>query len=383
MAGRRGNREGSIYQRSSDGRWMGEVFLGYGPDGRPRRKSVSARTRAEVTQKVKALQRQVDDGLPVPDAKLTVKALLDRWHADVLRHQVSPTAADNYRSVAGHHLVPALGRTRVDTLTVGDVDRLMSEKLDAGFSVSTVRRMRAVLSQAIDQGIRWGVVNRNVVALTRGPRAHRKEGRTLIPEQARTLLAALTGHRNEALYVLMVATGMRRGEVLGLRWSDVDLDTKVVLVQRQLKREGGRLATAETKTAKSRRTVNLPDSVVTALGAHRERQAAERAALGTVWADSGHVFTSSVGTPIDPRNLYREFQAICEEAGLGRWHPHELRHSAASLMLAQGVKLQVVSEVLGHASIRMTADVYGHVLAPDRRAAAGAMDEVLWGSSAP
>jgi integrase len=152
------------------------------------------------------------------------------------------------------------------------------------------------------------------------------------------------------------------------------------MVRRQLKREGGKLVTSDTKTARSRRAIDLPSPVVESLKAHRVRQATERLALGPAWHDSGYVFTSSVGTPIDPRNLYREFQTICDKAGLGRWHPHELRHSAASLMLAQGVKLQVVSEVLGHSSIRMTADVYGHVLAPDRRAAATAMSEVLWGS---
>ena len=169
----------------------------------------------------------------------------------------------------------------------------------------------------------------------------------------------------------MLATGLRRGEALGLKWSDVDLDAGRLVVTRQLTRVGGALVTSDTKTARSRRAVDLSAPMVESLKAHKARQAAERLALGEAWADSGFVFTSSIGTPVDPRNCYREFRGICEAAGLGRWHPHELRHSAASLMLAQGVKIQVVSELLGHSSIRMTADVYGHVLAPDRRPAAG------------
>ncbi len=180
----------------------------------------------------------------------------------------------------------------------------------------------------------------------------------------------------------MLATGLRRGEALGLRWSDVDLDAGRLVVTRQLKREGGTLVTADTKTARIRRALDLSAPMVEALRAlraHRARQAAERLALGAAWRDSGYVFTTSLGTPVDPRNCYREFRGICEDAGLGRWHPHELRHSAASLMLAQGVKPQDVSELLGHSLIRMTADVYGHVLAPDRKAAAEAMSEVLWG----
>jgi integrase len=191
-------------------------------------------------------------------------------------------------------------------------------------------------------------------------------------------LHALKTHRNEALYALMLSTGLRRGEALGLKWEDVDLNSGVILVRRQLKREQGRLLTSDTKTAKSRRAVHLPAPMIATLKAHRARQSADHLKIGNAWSDSGHVFTTTIGTPIDPRNVYREFQKICEQAGLGKWHPHELRHSAASLMLAQGVKLQVVSEVLGHASIRMTADVYGHILAPDRQSAADAMSSTLW-----
>ena len=156
MAGKNGNGEGSIYKRASDGRWIGAVTIGFNESGRPWRKSVSAKTRSEVVQKMKSLQRQLDDGLPAPDSAMTVVNLLDRWHADVLRHQVAPSAAENYKSVAEHHIVPTLGRKKVSDLTPGDVDRLMSEKIDTGLSVSTVRRIRSVLSQALDQGMRWG-----------------------------------------------------------------------------------------------------------------------------------------------------------------------------------------------------------------------------------
>lgn len=379
MAGRRGNGEGSIFQRASDGRWLGVATLGYDIDGKPQRKTVSARTRAEVVEKLRALQRQLDDGLPPPDTATTVYLLIHRWHDDVLRHQVAPSAAANYKSLAEHHILPTLGRCRVASLTPADVDRLISQKMDSGLAVSTVRRIRSVLAQALNQAIRWGIVNRNVASLTRGPKATRSEGRTLTHHQARQLLASLAGHRNEALYALMLSTGLRRGEALGLRWQDVDLAAGVLTIKRQLKREGGRLVTADTKTARSRRAINLPEPMVASLRNHRSRQAAERLALGPAWTDSGHVFTTTIGTPIDPRNLYREFKAICRQAGLGDWHPHELRHSAASLMLAQGVKLQVVSEVVGHSSIRMTADIYGHILAPDRQAAAEAMGKTLWG----
>jgi integrase len=244
---------------------------------------------------------------------------------------------------------------------------------------STVHRIRALISQCLDQGLRWGDLTSNVARLSRSPKLVRAEGRTLTQEQAQSLLAALKGHPHESLYLLMLSTGMRRGEALGLKWEDVNFEAGVARVKRNLKREAGRLVTADTKTLKSRRAVNLPNPVIGALIENREMQEKERVELGAGWIATDFVFTTSVGTPIDPRNLYREFAQICNRAGLCHWHPHELRHSAASLMLASGVKLQVVSEVLGHSSIRMTADVYGHILDPDRQQAASAMSKVLWG----
>ena len=378
MTSRRGNHEGSIYRRASDQRWVGQLLLGYDGLGRPIRRFVTAKTRSEVAQKLKQLLRQFDDGLTVPDAGLKLEALFERWFEDVLRHQVAPSTFSNYRAVTVKHIVPALGKKKISALMVTDVDRLLSSKIDSGLSTSTVRRIRAVLSQCLDQGIRWGVVSRNVASHSRAPRETRKEGRTLSPEQAKQFLAYLKGHRNEALYAVMLSTGLRRGEALGLMWKDLDRDSGVLQIRRQLKREGGTLVTADTKTSRSRRSVNLPPPMLKALLWHERRQETERTALGTSWINTDFIFTSAVGTPIDPRNFYREFTKICRDAGMGDWHPHELRHSASSLMLAQGVKLQVVSQVLGHASIRMTADVYGHILDPDRQEAADAMGTLLW-----
>jgi integrase len=196
--------------------------------------------------------------------------------------------------------------------------------------------------------------------------------------QVRLFLNALSGHPHESLYALMLATGLRRGEALGLRWDDYDKKAGTLQVRRQLQRLASGLVAVDTKTSTSRRSVNLPRGIVGMLETRREQQAEEAVNLGEEWINSGYIFTTKLGTPLDPRNLLREFKSICEVAGLGDWHIHELRHSAASLMLAQGVKIQVVSDVLGHASIRMTADVYGHILAPDRQAAAETMNGLLF-----
>lgn len=378
MAPRRPNHDGSLYQRGSDGLWMGVALVGYDSAGKPIRKYVSAKKRTDAPRKLKQLRRQIEDGLVLKDDGVKVAELFERWFDDIMRHQVAPSTYANYLTVVRMHILPDLGKKKLVELTVSDVDQLLSRKADSRLSASTVRRIRAVLAQCLDQAIRWELVARNVATLSRSPKVVRAEGRTLSPEQARHLFEAIRSHRNEALYALMLSTGLRRGEALGLMWKDFSREAGVLRVARQLKREGSHQVTTDTKTAKSRRAVNLADPMVKMLEEHEARQEEERQRLGSSWVDSGFIFTTSIGTPIDPRNLYREFQAICRKAELGDWHPHELRHSAASLMLAQGVKLQVVSQVLGHSSIRMTTDVYGHLLDPDRKHAADALGAVLW-----
>jgi len=378
MTGKRGNGEGSIYQQARDGRWVGSVVVGFNAMGRPIRRTVSATTRRDVVEKLKRLQKNLDDGLQTVEGSVTLTQLVTRWHDDVLSHQVDESAAANYLSLARNHILPTLGKKKLVDLTPVQVDQLLSKKLKDGLAPSTVRRIRAVLAQCLDQGMRWGFVTRNVVKLTRSPKVPRVEGRTLTPEQARKFLETLHGHPHEALYALMLSTGLRRGEALGLMWKDFDEEKGVLHIRRQLRRDKSGLATVDTKTATSRRAVNLVEPMLDLIRDVRRQQREQKMSLGPAWMSSGFIFTTSVGTPVDPRNLLREFKGICATAGLGDWRVHELRHSAASLMLAQGVKLQVVSNVLGHASIRMTADVYGHVLAPDRSAAAEAIGSVLW-----
>ena len=188
--------------------------------------------------------------------------------------------------------------------------------------------------------------------------------------------------------MLALAYGMRRGEVLGLHWSAMDWKAGTLGVTHGVKRvkdrdassgRRTRLVVSELKTPKSRRTLSLTPEMVARFRQHRARQAATQMAAGTLWQDHGLIFASEIGTPMDPDNFSHSFVRLCERAGLGHWHPHELRHSGASLMLAQGTPLHVVSEVLGHASIAITKDVYGHLLEGDKRAAAESMTRALFG----
>jgi len=394
VARTRQNGEGSVYHRASDGMWIGSVTLGWDGDKRVR-KTVSAKSATEVREKLRQLQTKIDAGLPVGDDKLSVNELLDRWFKDVMRHQVASPALSNYETIAKVHIRPKLGRKQVTKLKPAEIDALLSAKLDSGLSVSTVRRIRSVLAQALTQAQRWEMVGRNAASLSRPPRAPRREGRSLSPQQVAKLVGAMSEDRLAGLYLTMLGTGLRRGEALGLKWSDLDLDRAVLTVRNQLRREpghidpedgkrsGATLVLVEPKTASSKRVVPLSNWVVETLKAHQARQAEEHLAIGAAWKDSGFVFTTTIGTPLDPRNASRAFSELAEKAGLGAWHIHELRHSAASTSLAQGVPVEVVSAFLGHSSIRMTVDIYGHIGDAQLRTAADAMDAALGGFVVP
>lgn len=240
--------------------------------------------------------------------------------------------------------------------------------------------LHAILRRALVTVERWGLASRNVAKLVDPPRIPRHEIRPLTPEQARLLLDAAVGDRLEALYVTALATGLRQGELLGLRWEDVDLDArKTMRVSHSLARVKGKLELLEPKTERSRRTVVLPEVAVTALRAHRTRQRMERLVAGSRWVDTGHVFATSVGTALDAATVTRSFQRALDRAGLPHSRFHDLRHAAATFLLAQGFTLEDVKNLLGHSSIVLTSNTYGHVLEQRQREVAGAMDAVLSG----
>ena len=239
--------------------------------------------------------------------------------------------------------------------------------------------MHAVLRRALGQALKWGLVARNVATLVDPPRVQRREVQPLGPDQARAILAAVQGDRLEALYSVALAVGLRRGEALGLRWTDVEFDAGALAVRAALQRVNGKLQLVQPKTARSRRTIALPQSVIVALHRHRVRQLQERLLAGQRWHDTGFVFTTTLGTPLDPRNVYRHFQRALDKAGLPRKRFPDLRHTCATLLLAQGVHPRVVMDILGHSQIALTMDTYSHVIPALQREAAGRMDALLAG----
>ncbi len=379
MASRRGHGEGTIYRRESNGLWVASVDLGY-VNGKRKRKSIYGKTRREVAEKLKGVLHEQQQGRPVAADRQTVGQFLDRWLAGDVKPTKAPKTYASYAETVRVHLVPSLGRITLAKLTPEDVQVLLSSKTATGLSPTTVRYIRTVLRIALGRAEKWGLVARNVAALVDPPRAVRTEVRPLTVDEARTFLGAVEGDRLEALYRVAISVGLRMGEALGLSWEDIDFASGELRVRRALQRVDGRLILKEPKTERSRRTLTLPAALVASLRAHRARQAEERLKLGPEWADNGLVFTTPIGTPLEPSNVLKRFKIHLAAAGLPKQRFHDLRHCEASLLIAQRVPIEVVRSILGHAHISTTLDIYAHILPDAHREAAERMDAILSGT---
>jgi integrase len=379
---RRAHGEGGLFARNrgtAKERWVGRLTL---EDGT--RRDVYGRTQAEAKKKLDELKAQLAAGLAPTSERLTTGQFLTDWLQNTAKTSVRPGTFRGYETIVTNYLVPQLGRIPLVKLTPQDVQRFQNELLrrprrDSRGTVSsgTVTNARRVLGRALEQATAWRMIPRNPVRVVDGPHVTRKEIMPLDPDQARELLAAIRGDRLEALYTVALALGLRRGEALGLKWSDVDLDDGLLHVRRSLQRAHGKLELLDVKTKKSRRTVSLPLFAIRALQKHRLRQEDERQAALDRWTETGLVFTSPFGAPLDPQIATRSFTRVLKRAGLPHQRFHDLRHACASLLLAQGLDLKVIQEILGHSTITITGNLYAHVMLGLKRHASAEMDALL------
>jgi integrase len=270
---------------------------------------------------------------------------------------------------------------KLSKLDTPNIQALYTAKLRDGLKPSSVRYIHAVLHCALEKAVELRLIPRNPAASARPPKIRQEEITPLDAQQARVLLEAAKGDRFECLYVLSLMCGLRMGESLGLKWSDIDLDAGTLRVHRQLQRvrDGGGLVFSEPKNA-SRRTIDLPQRALEALRSHRKRQLEGRVKAGANWQENGLVFASSKGTPLDAQNIVnRYFKPLLRRAGLPDIRWHDLRHTCATLLLSRGTHPKLVQHLLGHASIQLTLDRYSHWIPSMGRATASAMDNALKG----
>jgi integrase len=395
--GRRGQGEGTIVKRK-DGRWAAVVSEGFGigPGGRPKRlrKVYYGKTRDEAARALRAAQNTKDSGATLAVGRQTLGVFIDKWLAGV-RASVAPSTYDGYEHLVRVHIKPGLGRVQLSKLTPQLIQDWMNSLAKAPrvprpglrdrkpLSPRTIKYAHSVLRTALNTAVRWGVVTRNAASLAKPPRQVLEPIEPLSPEQAMTLLdhAAEVEDRLVNLYAVAVAEGLRQGELLGLKWSDVDWDKGQLKIVRSLQIVAGQPAFVSPKTHRSRRGIQLSRTGLDALKAQRELQARERLRAGSAWAPARQfkdlIFTNASGGPLHGSWVTKTFQARLTECELPKQRFHDLRHAMATFLLAQGVPMKVVSEKLGHAQIGITMNLYSHVTLAMQKEAATAMDQLL------
>jgi integrase len=378
---KRGNGEGSIYPvRGKDGKVKGyrAAYVVHTADGMKRR-YLSGKRREDVRDKLaKALSDRVD-GLVFDAGAMTVGEYLDGW-LKAARDTVRQSTHERHKELVEIHVKPALGRIKLKDLNPAHARFFYRERLDSGLTPATVHKIHAVLHKALKAAVADGLVPRNAAAGLKLPRIAQEEIDPLDAEEARRLLETVreTSDRLVVLYVLALNTGMRQGELLALKWNDVDLESGLLCVRRTLTRTGGSYAFGEPKTKKSRRSIRLTSGAAEALRRHLSSQLEEMERVGSLYQPGGLAFATETGTIINLSNLRnRSFKPLLGRAGLRQIRFHGLRHTCATLLLSKNVNPKVVSEMLGHASVRITLDTYSHLMPDMQEKAAQALEEAL------
>lgn len=367
------NGAGTITKRK-DGRYQCAVYV-LQPDGTRARKFAYGKTWQECDTKRRELLAKVDQGVPVPTRSAKLSDWLPYWLDNIVKPRRKLSAYDKYETYVRLYLVPMLGSKRLESLGVADVRRFLTQ-LENRTTAATAKESHRVLRTALSAACREELIARNVAGLVEPPRASSRE---LSPWTLDETLEFLAASRKDPLYaafVLAMAMGLRRGELVGLRWTDVDLDKRVLYVRQQTQRRRGVLYDDDTKNRRNR-ALPLPAMCIAPLRWHRMRQMAAKQRAGESWDDGGYVFATRNGRPVEPRNVYRSFTRVAQSAGLRVIRLHDARHGCATLLTAAGVAPRVVMEILAHSQISITMDVYTHVVQDTQREAISHMDRLL------
>jgi integrase len=375
VAGRRSNGEGTIYLRK-DGRWEAALYATTNT-GTRKRVRLYGQSRNEVRALLTQAAAKADNGVPVPEHGWWLDAYLDYWLEEVIRPVRRPATYALYEMTVRRYLKPGLGKRQLARLTVPIVQMFLNERLGAGDSVRKVQVMRTVLSSALTRAMREELVSRNVAQLVALPEWTRKEVQAWSADEARQFLYGAQWHPLYAAFLLLLVYGLRRGEVLGLRWSDVDFDNEMIRIRQQVQRVGRQLLIGPTKTRASRRDLPMIEMVGDALTKRHDQQATRSAASGG--PDNDLVFTTATGRPIEPRNFVRTFEYLCAATGVRRIRVHDLRRTVASLLNKVGVPARDAQLILGHTRIALTQEIYTEVDQESRAEALNRMQGLLTG----
>lgn len=366
---RRGRGEGSIYQRK-DGLWVAQATVGINPKtGKPKRKTFYGKTRREVADKLTKTLHKVQSGTYVEPTLLTVEQWLNDWLEGRKPH-IEESSWVSYEVMVRCHINPTLGKVKLKDLRTRDIQKLINEKLETGLSPRSVKYIHTTLNMALKQAIRERLIAYNPVEAVELPKQRKKEMETFSQAEVQAFLqTAWRESRHYAAFHLEFLTGLRRGELLALKWEDIDFKKRTLTVREQLVRAKEGLIFKGLKTAKSRRVMPLRGDILEVLKIHRDRQAREKEnlkqtlgedAFKEIYQENDLLFCTELGKPLDPDNFVRHFKTLLKKAGLKDIRFHDLRHTFATLSLEAGVNPKALQEMLGHATFGMTMDTYGH-----------------------
>ena len=360
--GRRGNGEGTIYERPN-GTYAATFTLETG-----KRKTIYAKTRKEAREKLRKALYDQQQGTLITAPQQTLAQFLTDWLENTQRESVRPRTYERYEEIVRLHIIPVLGHYKLQQLSPQHVQAFYSQKSKEEFSALTVISFHNILHKAMETAVKWNLVARNVCKVVDPPRRQRFEVTPLTLDQIQKLLSEVEGHRMEALFKVALATGMRRGELMGLKWQDINFEAGTIQVRRVLTRipskfPGKGYEEAEPKTQRSRRTIVIAQFALTSLKEHQIRQEQEKEKAGRYWQEHDYVFCTPLGTHLNPsRDVLDPLKVFLKHAGLPDIRFHDLRHSAATLLLSLGIHPKVVQEILGHSQISITMDIYSHVM---------------------
>jgi integrase len=368
------NGDGSLYYRKSDKRWVGSFIV----NGKRRYvySSVGGK-REEARDKLRKAQQEAEQGTLVEPSKLRVKDYLTDW-LSIHGPSIKDSSCTNYRYQIDAHLIPALGHIPLQKLTPAQIQKCYAGLLEEGLKASSIHSLHIVFKSALADAVEWDKIGRNPCDKVKLPRKEKRDIMPLTQDQARSLLQAATGHWLEGLLTLALATGMRQGELLALHWHDIDFERGIVQVRRSLSYVQKRgISEEEPKTAHSRRSIQLAAFAIDALKRHRTAQIKARWQEDTKWQEKGLVFCNHWGGYLWRVNVHAAFKRLLERATLPAIRFHDLRHTAAVALIMKGVHAKVIQEILGHSSITVTMDIYGHVFPSMQRDAMTYMDDFL------
>ena len=369
MAKRRGNHEGSLYRRK-DGLWCAQVSLN------GRRLYKYSKTRAAARGWIKEILAKIDGGLTYLSTQITLEQFMRTW-LDDKNLSIRASTAKGYRGTAERDILPFLGKMRLQQILPVHIKQLYAWMNEEGKGPRMIQLAHVILHAALQQAVREGILGRNPADAVERPKVERKEFQILNEEQAHQFLITASGSPFKTLFYLALTTGMRKGELLGLKWSDLDFSKGILLVQRQLQQISGRSSLVPPKTKAGHRQIKLGPETLKRLTALRAQQEQMKVAAGDQWHENGMVFTSTVGTFLDQSKVSREFKKVLKNAGLPLIRFHDLRHTSISFLLEMGMPVNTVQQRSGHSKASVTTDIYGHPMEHSQEEAAEKIEEMV------